>query len=228
MFFVPDAWVFEWQKHTEGMVPASVRIRCPHCRQTIGFSTSWVGDANAAVCTSVSKCVLCRKQVVFTFIKSDGELVSNKRGRLYAYPSPEIRSPIPEVDHLTAFSNKLARDYTSALRALNLDEWTPTVASCRRALDELVHMLIPQDAAVMTLASDASTDSGLEQIFHKWGDMLQHIRRLTESDLAESEIDREHATRMLDLVESLMQSFFILPLEVDTLLERIVPKAEST
>jgi hypothetical protein len=215
MYLVPDALILEWSESKETPLPVSARLRCPHCRQLIGFSIRWPEELNKTVNTAVSTCLFCRKQVIFVQVAP-----SLEDDELYVYPPPQIRSPLPEINASDTYSNKLTLDYTSALKAYNLGEWAPAIASCRRVLEEMMQTLERDDETIPVDTNESlpTAMNGYKELSQRWKSIVRRVQKLLNNDLAAVEINKQEATRMVDLVDYFLQCFFILPAKTDALL----------
>ncbi|MBN1580153.1 MAG: hypothetical protein JXA89_05580 [Anaerolineae bacterium] len=82
--------------------------------------------------------------------------------------------------------------------------------------------MLGADGDTMLPVSNESSQSVMtmyDDLSQRWTSIICRVQHLLKSDLAISEPGREQATKMVDLVEHLVQCFFILPTKADALLD---------
>ncbi|CAG0937762.1 hypothetical protein TFLX_06717 [Thermoflexales bacterium] len=145
MHEVSDALVANWSINNRVRLPSAVDLVCPHCGRKITFSLHWSGISDTLMSTT-SRCPACSKSSVFVLVDFQAlEASGDKKGRLFIYPAPNVRSPIEGITEVVDFSTELQRAYSSAVNVYNVQEWNAAAVLCRRLLEGIALSLVPEE-----------------------------------------------------------------------------------
>jgi len=222
------AWAGSSQSASGEIFPDKVRIQCPSCGSMAVFHTNALSHKRTdmlAVCRS--GCPGCQNLVSFCgFYPSDTSKQSPQEPSLivyhcehgHAHNAKQFGDEVPE---------RLKRAFDSAVMAYNNQNYVAAMVMVRRSLEGIFKLrpsVQPGTKNLVNLiqeASDGSDMSGqLERLAHAirdGGNLAAHF------DL-ETDPDRMTAQYLVELVEYLIEYFFVLPTHIEKL-EGLLDKA---
>lgn len=119
---------------------------------------------------------------------------------------------------------EIRKAYVSTVNVYNTKEWSATAMLCRRVLEGIVKHLLPEDERDAPLAQQlrslgAKVDlakplTGLADALRQGGNLGAHFDLTVEPG-------QEMASKMVDLLEYLIEYLFILPGNVESLRRRV-------
>lgn len=170
------------------------------------------------------ECPNCRKRSIFYLVNHTGKAAKlAEREDLYIVKRPPGREPLPEILASENISEPIQRAYLSAVNVFNSGEWAATAVLTRRLLEGLTKSLLPantklslakQVAKLSEVKDLAAPITTIADAIRKGGNLGAHF------DL-EAEPDQHIAALMVELVEELMQYFYVLPGRIQSLHEQI-------
>ena len=233
MYALTKTHVQRWKKDGVAYVPDSVAVRCPECGSMISFANlTWTAAAqNTRICAQ--RCPACRKASTFFLINHTGKAGTlAPEEELYIHKQPAGREPLPEILASDEISEPIQRAYLSAINVYNSGEWAATAVLTRRLLEGLTKSLLP-DHSSLPLAKQVAKLPEVKDLsapiitiadaIRKGGNLGAHF------DL-ETEPDQNVAKLMVELVEELMEYFYVLPGRIQMLhdqIEKLGPTDEA-
>lgn len=195
------------------IVPLAVDYICPHCDRPLHFKLGWTGTPQLTyVCNA--RCSGCKENPLFVYVVPPGEAKGRRSGELFIYPKSKRRRPYSAIDYLPDLSTHIREEYLSAVRIFNLQEWIPASVMCRRILEGLLHELLPTTEHKKTLHQQVlSIDQhrDLKKPIKDIADVLRIAGNRGAHFDPESRPTRESLELMLDLIDYLLEYFFVLP-----------------
>lgn len=224
MYALSNKHVQSWHKPSTAFVPNSIAVQCPECGNVTSFANlTWHAAAfNTRIASQ--ECPSCGKRSQFYLISHTGKAGTLDKGEeLYIAKHPPGRVPLPEILASGEISEPIQRAYLSAVNVFNSGEWAATAVLTRRLLEGLTKSLLPETTK-LSLAKQVEKLSEVKDLtvpittiadaIRKGGNLGAHF------DL-EAEPDQHIAALMVELVEELMQYFYVLPGRIQSLHEQI-------
>ena len=219
-----DSHVATWTNQNGAYLPLAIDLSCHSCARTITFANlKWQNCAHNLQITAC-KCPACPKLSTFLlFRNAAGEQRIGKHGELYVKETPSNKTAKPEILASKEISDSLRRAYLSATNVYNSQEWVATSVLSRRLLEGVTKSVAPENSSkslndqIKKLAEKKDLDKPITLIadaVRKGGNLGAHF------DL-EKEPTPEVARLMLELVEELLEYFFVLPERITDLHDEI-------
>lgn len=211
------------------IVPMALDYSCPYCSRVVHFNMRWTGTAQLIyVCSS--RCSGCANNPRFIYVVEPGQKTARRVGELFIYPLSKRRKPFEGIEKVQAFPNSLEDEYQTAIRLYNLQEWVAASVMCRRLLEGLMGNLLPQTEHNKALYQqiliiDQFVDlkkpiKDIADVLRIAGNKGAHFDPLNKPNSITLEL-------MLDLIDSLLEYFFVLP-DKTTTLKNHVQSVSST
>ena len=228
MFRIPDNSVAQWGKTAGIKIPHAVDTICPFCGRLVTFTLiAWHTAPHVGAQTMKSRCSGCDKSASFLWV--EGSDVPENRfsdeKALYVWPSPKlIRGPIIGLEAAANFPDRLKKDYSSALNTYNVRLWPAAAVLCRRILEGLCKVVLPENCHNLALAQQLKVlpdHVDLRDPILKLVDGIRLGGNIGAHFDTEREPDQETIEMMLDLLDYIIEYLFILPGRIDKLHDKL-------
>lgn len=202
---------------------ASLSTYCPHCGELVNFTSSGVNyDPARKILTTTRVCPSCQQKTHFLHIFYSGE------EEIFMIPENTSYRPPLAIPEDIDIPDQLKKAYHAAVDSLNSKNYASTAVMSRRTLEGIVKYRLPKH--------QDSLAQGLEQLKNN-GDLADSLSRLSTSirqggnlgahfDM-EREPDEVMARGMVDLLDYLIEYFYILPKRIEEV-ERILEQPETS
>ncbi|SHK10208.1 DUF4145 domain-containing protein [Hymenobacter psychrotolerans] len=206
------------------ILPKAVDANCPHCNRKVTLTCAWKQERKLLpeLMHASSTCPACHEMVTFILVNMNLNDVYYEGGELFIYPASHRREPLDEI--AGALTERLERAYTAAINIYNLGEWNGAVVACRRALEGITKDLLPHDKRdknlfkqIEELSNHRDFAKPIQELAHSLrsgGNLGAHF------DL-EKEANKEIATLMFDLLDSMIEYIYVLPEKIKSLESKI-------
>lgn len=230
MFALTKSHIQSWAKDGAAYVPNSIAVRCPECGSMISFANLGWSVAAQSTTIAAQRCPACRKRATFFLINHTGKAGTlAPEEELYIHKQPPGRAPLPEILNSNEISDPIQRAYLSAINVYNSGEWAATAVLTRRLLEGLTKSLLP-DHSSLPLAKQVAKLPEVKDLTAPITTIADAIRKggnLGAHFDLETEPDQNVAKLMVELVEELMEYFYVLPGRIQQLNDQI-EKLEPT
>jgi hypothetical protein len=224
MEFIDWRYIVQTSISDKLIVPTSVDYNCPLCGRNVNFSLSWNGTPNATY-TATARCSGCKASPIFVYVwASFRENTSQIRGELYIYPKTKKRNEINGLNELNLINQDVKDEYISALNVYNIREWRAATGTCRRVLEGLMQSITPESEHhknLFQLISSIDMYVDLKKPITDVADVLRiagnkgaHFDPVSKPTEKSTEI-------MFDLMDYLVEYFFILPDKIKSLHDEV-------
>jgi hypothetical protein len=206
------------------IVPMALDYNCPYCDRIIHFKMGWTGTPyETYVCKAY--CSGCKNFPKFIYVVNERNEGKPRKGDLFINPSSKKRKPFLELNQIEKLSKQLVEEYEIAIRVFNHQEWIPASVMCRRILEGLLQQLLPPDEIrkqlhQQILALDQHND--LKKPIKDIADVLRIAGNKGAHFDLENRPTRETLELMFDLIDYLLEYFFVLPAKTDALRNHVV------
>ena len=224
MYALSNSHIARWKRESSVYLPSAIDINCHACGRLVSFATDTWKPAPQKTRVSVVRCPACNTPSTFFLLNHHGSSGSlSDTESLYLAEEPPGREPIKEILDSNQLDEPLQRAYVSAINVFNTQEWGATAVLTRRLLEGLTKSLSPehqslplaQQVAKLAETKDlAAPITTIADAIRKGGNLGAHF------DL-ESEPNQEVARLMLELVEELLEYFYVLPARIEELHDHI-------
>ena len=233
MYALTKSHVQSWKKDGTAYVPSSIAVRCPECGSMISFANLAWSAAAQSTRIAAQRCPACRKASTFFLINHTGKAGTlAPEEELYIHKQPPGREPLPEILGSNDISDPIQRAYLSAINVYNSGEWAATAVLTRRLLEGLTKSLLP-DHSSLPLAKQVAKLPEVKDLTAPITTIADAIRKggnLGAHFDLETEPDQNVAKLMVELVEELMEYFYVLPGRIQLLhdqIEKLGPADEA-
>lgn len=224
MYALSNSHVQSWHNPSGAFVPNAIAVQCPECGSLISFANLVWHAAAFNTRVASQECPSCRKRSIFYIINHTGKTAKlAEREELYMAKRPPGREPLPEILASEEISEPIQRAYMSAVNVFNSGEWAATAVLTRRLLEGLTKSLLPASAK-LSLAEQVAKLSEVKDLTAPITTIADAIRKggnLGAHFDLEAEPDQHIAALMVELVEELIQYFYVLPGRIQALHEQI-------
>lgn len=234
MFRLSDSNVAQWGKTAGKKLPHAVDTICPFCGRSVTFALiAWHQARHVGAHSMKSRCSGCGKSARFLWIEGSElpeDPLSDEKA-LYIWPSPKlIRGPINGLEAVASFPARLKKDYSSALNTYNVRLLPAAAVLCRRVLEGLCKILLPEDCYNLALAQQLKAlpdHVDLKDPILKLADGIRLGGNIGAHFDDEREPDQETIEMMLDLLDYIIEYLFILPGRIDKLHDKLASSEKN-
>lgn len=139
---------------------------------------------------------------------------------LYIHPTPGLTRKPKEGPFGEQFTDKIKRNYCSAVEAFNAKQWRPSAMMCGVALEGIVKALLPEDKGNQRLYDQLNALPENIDLSETISDLTHAIRKgrnIAAHFDEKQEIGPSTAAHLLDLLDYVIEYFFIIPEHVKEL-----------
>lgn len=224
MFSLGESSVQRWRNESGTYLPIAIAMRCPGCSQLLTYANLvWTPEQHETR-ISLNRCPVCRHAATFYLVGHQGKTGGlSPAAQLYSREEPPGRQPLAAIVDNAEIVEPIQRAYLSAVNVFSSGEWSGTAVLTRKLLEGITKVSVPQHASLPLAAQVKKLAEGkdlsapittLADAIRKGGNLGAHF------DL-EASPDQNVARLMLDLVEELMEYFYVLPGRIKTLHDEI-------
>jgi hypothetical protein len=211
------------------IVPLALDCTCPYCNRNVHFKVGWTGTAHLTY-VSKARCSGCQNSPVFVYVVPPGKAIGERRGELFIYPFSKKRKPYKELSEIKNLPHPLKEEYESLIRIFNMQEWISASVMCRRLLEGILQQLIPETEYKKPLHKqiliiDNYTD--LKKPIKDIADVLRIAGNKGAHFNPEDKPNREILELMLDLIDYLIEYFYVLPDKTNSLKMNVLALTED-
>ena len=206
--------------------PTAITYNCPYCGDFVNFALTWNLDRDNLVQRTKCCCNSCKRIVQFfrlNFANPDKSEIPE----IYIYPASSSRKSIFDFNEVDSPVNiKLKQVYESAIKTYNFGEWNGAIILCRKLLEGIMIDKIPnahihKNDKLFDLLNKlpahmdfALPITDLAHSLRKGGNLAAHFNSETMPDL-------NMATKVMDLLEYLIEYIYILPTRIEALKTKV-------
>lgn len=209
------SWRRQKNSHYANYFPGAINTNCPHCSALVSFSFSNWHKALHGFSLARVGCPACSEKVRFMLVDHDpAQQELNEESTLWVNPSPHMKEPLKNLQPMDELDIRLIHAYESTIKVYNSGEWNATAILARRFIDDLFANFLPEDYR------NASLDEKFEALTQV-RDFSSPLHLLAESvaengDLGkylelQVEPDQDAVTKMIDMMNMLIEYLFLLP-----------------
>lgn len=231
MFLISEENLKNWTSQKNTRYPKVAATYCPFCTQQVTFSINF-NSYDQDIMTGRGNCPNCNQAPIFVWVNAPTAGIIPSPSRTYIHPSPNRKQPIDGLP--PDISEPLKRDYLSALTTYNIHEWNSAVVMCRRALERITKLSIPESEQGKTLYQNLGKLPKHIDLVAPLTELMKQVKdsgNLGAHVDAETEPDQELASLTIELVEFLLDYLYILPSKIKSLEQRMqeqVNEVETT
>lgn len=224
MYQLSDSHIASWKQESSAYVPAAVDVDCPDCGRMLTFALSKWSSAPGNTKISINRCAACNSRCTFFLLSHRGKEKSLGSARLFVHKKPPGREPLASILENDRLAEPVQRAYLSTVNVFNNGEWGATAVLSRRLLEGVTKSPLPEEHHGLSLAQQVAKLPEQKNLAAPITTIADAIRRggnLGAHFDLEAEPTKEVALLMLELVEELLEYFFVLPDRIEELHERI-------
>jgi Domain of unknown function (DUF4145) len=218
------AWGTTSAGNTSWSYPLAISATCPHCSRHYGFSLeNRVTEHNLSQGVPVKTlCPGCREPVTFFLVNPGPDQGTAWSGELFMHPSPRVRSKLA-LTGTSGISDRLAKDYSSAVDCYNGGMWRAAAQEARIVLEGVVKNLTEQgeNATLAARLRSLTKSYDLARPILDVADALREGGNLASHFNEDRDIDQETAEQMLELLDAFVEYLLLLPAHVSSLRARL-------
>jgi hypothetical protein len=222
---IQESQVRRWMQIPGGRkAPAAISAFCPHCQEQVVFELKDASTDGRRQCSSFSAtCPSCAQSVAF-FVLS-----SKDRPDVFMYPSGPPR-PTPK-DFGDLVPEPLRRSYESAVLSFASKNYVATSVCARRTLEGIFKYALPADQQQPNLAKAIDKVKETRDLSKPLTTLSHAIRQggnLGAHFDPNHEPTAELASKMVELLEYLIEYLYTLPGEIGRLEEALASTPPDT
>ena len=225
MYELSNQHIASWRREKDVFVPNAIDIGCPYCNRFVSFAVpAWHPAAQNTRIAPV-RCPGCNAVSTFFLTNHVGRAGTlDDDERLFIDRNPSGKASITEILDNEEIKDALKRAYISTINVFNLGEWSATAVLARRLLEGITKSILDEKHQSLPLAKQIEllpTVKDLNAPITTIADAIRKGGNLGAHFDLEKEPSHEVAELMVELVEELIEYFFVLPERIQKLHETI-------